>query len=226
MRLSRLGLLGLFSVLVFTSSCAPPEQVLVDSFLAAVRDGQEEMSAAMSLVSFPEEEDFDSWEIVEIGPESTVAYKLADLRDAAVQAKEAHEAKIEQDDDFLRSNEEIAIRYQQKMREDPEYRYPSGRMAEFQAAWEARLEEQKDLHRQAEEASDAVETERNAIRMSAKMGLKNSFDGDVSEKNVTVRLMGGGEPKTYTLTLRRYNLTDTESGLSTTPSWIVTDIQA
>ncbi len=220
-----LTLLGLLSVLLAAGAgCAAPEERIVDYYLAAVRDGQNEIVAGVSLVSFPEE-DIQSWEIVEIGPESTEPYRLVEIRDEHFEAKEAYDARTVENDEFLRANEKNAIRYQQKLKADPDYKYASGVMAEFQEVWEQKLETQKSLQNKVKEAEEALERERNSIRMSASIPLKNSFKGNVAVKRAKVNVNGGSGAKTYTLVLRKYNIVDSDTGLSPIAKWIITEIE-
>jgi hypothetical protein len=58
------------------------------------------------------------------------------------------------------------------MKEDPDYKYTRGSMAKFQEEWEAKDEERKELQKKVEEAKEALERERNAIRMSTNIPLK------------------------------------------------------
>ena len=220
-----LTLLGLLSVLLAAGAgCATPEERIVDYYLAAVRDGQDGIVAGVSLVSFPEE-DIQSWEIVEIGPESTEPYRLTGFRDEHFEAKAVYDAKTVENDEFLRANEKNAIRYQQKLKDDPEYRYASGVMAEFQEVWEQKLETQKNLQNKVKEAHEALERERSSIRMSTSIPLKNSFKGDVAVKRAKVNVNGGSGTKTYTLVLRKYNIVDSKTGLSPVAKWIITEIE-
>ena len=220
-----LTLLGLLSVLLAIGiGCATPEERIVDFYLTAVRDGQDEMVAAVSLVSFPEA-NIQSWEIVEIGPESTEPYQLIEIRDAHFDAKEAYDAETVENDEFLQANERNALRYQQKMKDDPDYKYTSGVLAEFQEVWEEKVETQKELQNKVKETEEALERERNSIRMSASIPLKNSFRGDVAVKKAKVNVNGASGAKTYTLVLHKYNIVDSDTGLSPTAKWIVTDIE-
>ncbi len=220
-----LTLLGLLSVLLAIGiGCATPEERIVDFYLTAIRDGQDEMVAGVSLVSFPEG-DIQSWEIVEIGPESTEPYQLIEIRDAHFDAKAAYDAKTVENDEFLRANERNALRYQQKMKDEPDYKYTSGVLAEFQEVWEEKIETQKELQNKVKEAEEALERERNSIRMSASIPLKNSFRGDVAVKKAKVNVNGASGAKTYTLVLRKYNIVDSDTGLSPTAKWILTDIE-
>jgi len=56
----RLAIVGFLS-LPFITSCAAPEQHLIDVFLAAVRDGQKEVIAGVSMVNLPDA-DVQSWD--------------------------------------------------------------------------------------------------------------------------------------------------------------------
>jgi len=220
-----LTLLGLLSVLLTAGvSCATPEERIVDYFLTAVRDGQDEIVTRVSLVSFPEE-DIQSWEIVEIGAESTEPYRLVEIRDEHFKAKEVYGAKTVENDEFLRANEKDALRYQQKLKDDPDYKYASGVMAEFQAVWEEKLETQKGLQNKVKEAEEVLEREKNAIRMSTSIPLKDSFKGNVTVKRAKVNVNGGSGAKTYILVLRKYNIKDSDTGLSPIAKWIITEIE-
>jgi hypothetical protein len=220
-----LTLLGLLSVLLAVGiGCATPEERIVDYYLTAVRDGQDEIVAGVSLVSFPEE-DIQSWEIVEFGPESTEPYRLIEIRDAHFNAREAYDAKTAENDEFLAANERNALRYQQKMKDDPDYKYASGVLAEFQEVWEQKLETQKELQNEVKEAHEALERERSRIRMSTSIPLKNSFKGNVAIKRAKVNVNSGSGGKTYTLVLRKYNIVDSDTGLSPVAKWIITDIE-
>lgn len=217
--------LGLLSVLIAAGiGCAAPEERIVDYYLSGVRDGHNEVVGGVSLVSFPEE-NIQSWEIIEIGPESTEPYQLVEIRDAHFDARQAYEAKTAENDEFLQANEKNALRYQQKKKDDPDYMFASGVMAEFQKVWEQKLETQKELENKVTEAENALERERNAIRMSANIPLKDSFKGDVAIKRVKVNVNGGSGAKTYTLVLRKYNIVDSDTGLSPTAKWIVTNVE-
>jgi hypothetical protein len=219
-----LGLIALLSLALLASSCAPPEQRVIDAYLGAVRDGDEAIMKGVSLAS-PPEGGIESWEVIEIGTESTEAYRLAEIRAEHFQAKQALEEKVMDNDEFLRENEKIALRYQQKMKEDPDYKYTRGSMAKFQEEWEAKDEERKELQKKVEEAKEALERERNAIRMSTNIPLKESLEGDVAVKKAKVNINSASGSKTYTLTLRKYNMVDSDTGLRPRPGWIVTDIE-
>jgi hypothetical protein len=48
----------------------------------------------------------------------------------------------------------------------------------------------------------------------------------VAVKTVRVNVNGGSGSKTYALTLRKYNVVDSETGITPMSRWIVTDIES
>ena len=221
----RLTMLGLLTVLLAAGiGCSAPEERTVDYYLTAVRDGQDEITATVSMVSFPEK-NIQSWEIVEIGPSSSEPYRLVEIRGVHFDAREAYDAKKVENDEFLQANERNALRYQKKMRDDPDHKFASGVMAEFQEVWEEKLGTQKELEDQVEEAHAELERERDRIRMSTSIPLKGSFEGDVAIKRAKVKVNGESGAKTYTIVLSKYNIVDSDNGLSPISKWIVTEVE-
>ena len=102
---------------------------MVDAFLTAVRDGHEEMIRGVSVVNLPDA-DVQSWEIVEVSPETTEPYRLAELRAAFFDATKTWEDNIEENDKFLNDNEENTLRYRDRINADPDYKFTSGAMAD------------------------------------------------------------------------------------------------
>ena len=219
----RLAIVGFLS-LPFITSCAAPEQHLIDVFLAAVRDGQKEVIAGVSMVNLPDA-DVQSWEIVEVGPESTEPYRLGELNTAFFDAVKAYDAKAEENDRFLNDNQKNALRYQAEIKKNPEYKFTNGAMAEFQKVWEGKLEELKDLEGKLLAAEETLKRERERIFMSASIPLKDTFEGDVAVKKVRVSVNGGSGSKTYAFTLRKYNIVDSETGVTPMAKWIISEIE-
>lgn len=219
----RSSAIAIFSSVVFVTSCAAPEEQVVDTFLTAVRDGQEEVIRGVSLVNLPDT-DIQTWEIVEVRPETVEPYRFLELRQAFFEATDAWEAKVEDNDKFLNDDQENALRYREKIETDPDYKFPSGTMADYQKEWEARVTEAKELERKVREADEALKRERDSIYMSANMAVRDAFEGDVAVKSVTVNVTGDSGSKTYQLTLRKYNVVDAETGITPMSRWIVAAI--
>jgi len=211
------------AVLAFTASCAGPEENVVNTFLTAVRDGQEEMVRGVSMVDLPDT-DIQSWEIVEVGPEATEPYRFPELRQAYFDANKAWESKVEDNDKFLNVDQEKTLRYREKTKAEPDYQF-TGAMAEYQKEWEARETEAKELESAVRKADEALKKERDSIYMSANMAVRDTFEGSVAVKTVRVNVNGDSGSKSYALTLRKYNVVDSETGITPMSHWIVTEIE-
>ena len=213
----------IFSFIAFITSCTAPEEQLVDAFLTAVRDGHEEMIPGVSVVNLPDA-DVQSWEIVEVSPETTEPYRLAELRAAFFDATKTWEDNIEENDKFLNDNEENTLRYRDRINADPDYKFTSGAMAEYQEEWERRVEEVRELASIVREADEVLKRERDSTYMSANMVARDTFEGDIEVMTVTVNVNGDSGSRTYDLTLRKYNVVDSETGIKPISRWIVAEI--
>jgi hypothetical protein len=181
------------------------------------------MIQGVSVVNLPDA-DVQSWEIVEVGPETTEPYRLAELRAAFFEATAAWEAKVEENDKFMNDDQDSAVRYREQIQADPEYKFTSGAMAEYQEEWEGRLEEARELAGLLREADEVLKRERDSIYMSANMAVRDTFEGDIAVKTVKVNVTGGSGSKTYDLILRKYNISDSETGITPMSRWIIAEI--
>lgn len=210
-----LGLLALIS-------CSPPEQQVITRYLTAVQSGDENLAGAMSLATFPAE--VASWEVLEAGPETKELFNFVEMRDRVLETQKAFDEAVKRNDAFLQENQELAIEYRSKTDEDPDYEFTSGKMAEFQQEWERRLEEQNALQEAARTADEEFQQLKKMARMSCRVGVTEHHEGDVSVKKVNVRVDEGSGPETYTFTLRKFNLVDTENNITPMSNWIITEI--
>jgi hypothetical protein len=71
-----------------------------------------------------------------------------------------------------------------------------------------------------------VEALTKAATLSLRTPVNESFEGQITVKPLRVRINEGSGEKTYTVTLQRYDLTDTRQSQSPRPQWIVAEIQA
>ena len=61
--------------------------------------------------------------------------------------------------------------------------------------------------------------------MSANMAVRESFEGDVAVKTVKVNVNGDSGSRAYSLTLRKYNISDSETGITPMSRWIVSEVE-
>ena len=216
-RLVPLLALVLLAALVLSCSSQPEQQVL-ESFVNAVQAGDEAAAAQVSLVEFPG--DVSTWELVEVGPESSEPFALAKLQEERAAMVKELEEMIANNDQFLRDNEELYYQYKPKKDKDPETKF-TGKLKEFDEAFSARMDEQTALDKKIREAGNGIDALKKAAALSTNTpGLGASYDGDVLQKQATVKFDG----KSYKVTLKQYALINTEHNMRPVSRWIITDI--
>ena len=213
-------ILALASIAALGLACSSqPEQQVLTNFVNAVQAGDDAAAAQVSLVEFAG--DVSTWEIVEVGPESSAPFQLAKLTEERSEMVKELEATIEKNDEFLRDNEELYYEYKPKKDEDPEATF-TGKLAEFDEEFTARIDGQNALDQKIRDAGEDIDALKKAAALSTGTpGLGSSYDGDVLSKDAKVKFGG----KDYTVTLKQYALINTEHNIRPVARWIITDIR-
>lgn len=220
--MGRIRLLFVVSILALMVSCSGPEQRVLTTFFTAVQGGDSATLSGISVAKFPGT--VTSWEILEVGPESKEPFTYAAKRADFLELEKSVERKKEDNGIFFQDNAKQGAEYQKRIGADPEYKF-TGNMAEFQAEWTARLDEQKQLDAKLAEARRQVEHLRDAAALSMNTSVNDNFQGDVARKTVRLKVNDGTEDKIYSVTIQRFNLTDPERNLTPMSRWIITDIK-
>lgn len=215
-----LQFVALLTVVAIGVSCSSqPEQRVLGSFVTAVQAGDEDAVAQISLVEFPGE-DIASWEIVEIGPETSEPFPLGELQDELIATKEELEEMVAKNDAFVRENEDLYLEYKPRKDEDPDTEF-TGELKEFDEEFSARMEKQKALDQEIRDIEEELDALKKAAALSTNTpGLGSSYDGDVLKKDVHVRF----DAKDYTVTMKQYALVNTSNNIQPMSRWIITDI--
>jgi predicted nuclease with TOPRIM domain len=212
------GFLVLVPVALLSVSCAPPEQGVIETFINAAQSGNDDAVATVSVVKFPGK--VTSWEFVELGPESTAPFGLADLYEEVGTLKEDLDAMVANNDAFLRENEETYLKYKPMVDKDPDQEF-KGKLGEFHEEWSARMKEQTSLDEKIKETEDAIDALKKEAGLSINTpGMSSHYDGDVKTKEARVKVDG----KDYTLTLKQYSLVNTENNIEPMSRWIVAGV--
>lgn len=219
----RYGRLLVFSAMVCSLSCGGQEQKAIDTFLGAVQSGDEAARSAVSRVGF--DEAFESWNVVEVGPESTEPFRLPELRRTAQEAKSDLDLQDEKNAYFIRDNRDIYERYQAQLQKDPDYQF-KGDLAKFHEEWQERSEEQKRLEAELERVTTEMQRERATAAISLMGGsVTDDFEGEVAVREARVNVVHGeGGETPYRFTLRKYNLVNKTTNHSPRSRWIITGI--
>ncbi|TDI43034.1 MAG: hypothetical protein E2P02_12065 [Acidobacteria bacterium] len=208
-------------VILLSVSCSGGEQEVVNSFLAAIQSGNEAAAKAVSVVEYLEK--VESWEIVEVGAESTEPFALAELDDKRATLSRERRLVTEQNDYFLQDHKDAFEEYEAKTKDEPDYEF-SGEMAEFQKEWEERRSKQEEGDRVAIGLGNEISRLRSAAGLSVNVSVNAKFVGEVFGKKLTLRVNDGSTEKTHTFTLRKFNIVDTTRNLSPIGRWVITDI--
>ena len=208
-----------FIAAVGLSCTGQPGERELTAFGNAVQAGDEAMAAQVSLVEFPGKA--STWEIVEIGPESSEPFPLIKrIEERTAMAKEL-EAMVEKTNVFLQDNEELFYEYKPRKDKDPETKF-TGKLKEFDEEFSALLKTQTDQDQKIRDAGKAIDALKKAAALSTNTpGLGTKFEGDVLEKKAKVKF----DNKDYTVTLKLYALVNTEHNIRPMTRWIITDIQ-
>jgi hypothetical protein len=212
----------ILALLVFLSSalaCTPPEQTTLSEFVTAVQSGNETAVNQVSLVESPSE--FSTWEIGEIGPESSEPFQLIELLDGRAATVQELEATMKANDTYLQENEELYLKYKPLKDKDAETAF-TGELAAFDEEYSARMEKQKGLNREISQTGRRIDEVKKAAALSTRTpGITSGYDGDVKAKEAQLKL----DDTDYTVTLKLYALIHTEHQIEPMARWIITDIR-
>ena len=157
-------ILALFSIAALGLSCSgqPGEQALT-AFGNAVQAGDEDAAAQVSLAEFPGK--VSTWEIVEIGPESSEPFPLIKLIEERTAMVKELEVMVEKTTVFLQDNEELYYEYRPRKNKDPETEF-TGELKEFDEGFSALMKEQTDQDRKIKDAVNAIDALKKAAALS------------------------------------------------------------
>jgi hypothetical protein len=221
--MGRIRLLFIVSILALMVSCSGGgEQQILKTFFIAVQGKDSATLSGVSVVKFPGK--VTSWEILEVGPESKDPFTLAAKRAKFLDLEKSVEKKTEENDAFIQENAKKAEEYQKRIATDPDYEF-KGDMADFQTEWKTRVDDQKQLQANLEEARHEVDELRDAAALSLNTLVNDNFKGDVVGTTVRVKVNDGTEDKIYWFTIQRFNLSDAERNLTPMSRWIITGIK-
>jgi len=209
-------------MLLLVWSCTAQEEQVLTTFFDAVQQGDQGAAARIALADFPGT--VESWELVEIGPESQSRFTLSEMY--AKLRKKQRELRIESEKNgyFRSDHRDLFAEYQKSHAENPEQKF-TGELGEFQAEWAERMKRQGELEKEVEALDEQLKALRSAAGLSVNTSVNENFVGDVKRKDVRIKVNDGSSEKIYTVELERYDLVDEERNLTPIAKWIIADIQ-
>jgi hypothetical protein len=214
--------LAAFSSLILLLSCGGQEQQALGTFFDAVQSGDNTALAAVSAVEMPVK--VQSWEIIEIGEESTRPFALPELLTKAREAKRECDYHAEKMGIWIADHKANHERYMNRKNHDPDAEF-TGPLAEHHEEWQVLCQKEQELQETFKSANRDVELERAAAGISLMGAAVNEFlDGDVAIKEALVKVDTGSGEKEYRFTLKNYNLFNTKNQIQQRSRWTITDI--
>ena len=110
--------LAIFVVCGGLVACGGPDQKALDTYLKAVQSKDKMAMAAVATVNFPET--VQSWQVVEMGPETVEPYPLKGMSRTLKEAEMDLKYIAEKDYLFLSDNQHHYKRYKAQLEKDPD----------------------------------------------------------------------------------------------------------
>jgi hypothetical protein len=208
--------------IVVVVSCSGQEQQVLSNFFEAVKGGDAAVLASVSLAAF--EGGVETWELVEMGPESVAPFELPGLHEQLM--KKRSEIKIENgtNANYAGDHRELFDEYKKKKAEDTDSMF-EGELGEFQTEWEKRMEAQSKLEEEEKEITAIMDDLKSAAGLSLSTSINEKFAGDVKGKELHLKVNDGSAEKGYVFMLKRYELADKERNITPISRWIITEIK-
>ena len=201
-----------------------PEQATVEQFFLAARTNDTATVAAISAVGSPGS--VESWQVLEVTSQSTEPFVLPGLLVRFEATEKERDATLEEGRAYRDDHEEALVKIIPKLQEDSEFEF-GGQLGEIQEDWMNLVEERKVKERAFQELKRAVNEETRLVTRSVirQVTIEN-YDGDVAvtEMLIMLKFTDDGE-KPYSVTLRKYDLSASQSDPTERSRWIIVDLK-
>lgn len=213
-------LLAVISLSGAAAACSGPEQKVVDNYFNAVRAQDNQTLSSFAAVTF--KDPVTSWKVQGARDEPdaqatlpALSARVKDLETQVAAAKKEWDAyKLQRWADLQKVNE-----LKQKNSVVP------ASLTSVAGEWDKYTQKDRDLKKQLAAAKTELEKEKRSARLSVGDldGLED-MTGTVKTKQVDVEVMSNGQPRQYTMTLRKYDL-KREGGTAPMSRWVVQDLK-
>jgi hypothetical protein len=211
------------SLVVVGLACSSAASKVVEQYFNALRANDQTTLTSFAMVAFDEK--VSNWKIVNEGPEVKSPATLPDLikQQAELQAQldsNTRDARAWGNDLSVYPKLDKVRQAQQKGDKIPASLQP------IADKWNGFQEEDKRLKRALADAKDAVAREKRNVTLSiGNIEDLESLTGDVVSRDMDLELTIDGQPKPYTMTLRRYDLKGTSEGPRMMSRWVVESLE-
>lgn len=198
------------------AACSPPEKRIVDQYFNAINQEDTQTLSSFAAVRF--EKKVQSWKILSVSPETKEAAPLADLYSKAQAAEQAVADNKKKAQAYSLDHYNDIQKVLEARKKGPAV--PAG-LQETATTWDTFNQKDREFKKDAAETREAFEQEKRYVTLSVGQveGVETS-PGEMQTKDVELQLTVDGQPQTYVMTLRRYNLS-AETAQRIISRWVV-----
>ncbi len=210
----RRRVLGIVLAAAIAGTCGGPERRVVSNYFGTLAQGDNQTLASFATVRL--EEQVDSWEVSATSEEQLLPVTLPDLIKARNERKAELDVNKEAANDYYDEHLDAVDEIRELLKEE-EPKIPR-RLETIAEEWKVFTDKDLELKRALADANDAVSRETGVTKLSD--GTATDLEtrgGQIRSLDVDLVLTIGGQPKNYTMTLRRYDL----EGGSGRSRWVV-----
>jgi hypothetical protein len=215
------AILTIVGLVLAGAACGHPQQSVVDNYFRAVNAGDNQTLSSFALVGFDQK--VDSWKIVAGHPETETPATLVDLAQGVSDADAALAANKKEYNAYFLEHPSEVDQVRELLR--TEARIPA-KLQKYADDWQAFIEKEKELKRALAEAKEALAHEKRIAALSVEPddGIEKLV-GTVHTQDIDLMLTVDGQQKPYTMTLRKYDLSETEGGPERLCRWVIYDLK-
>jgi hypothetical protein len=220
MKKSYVGLTALAALAALTIACASPEANVIESFFRATQAKDSQTVSSFSIVPF--EQEVKSWKVKSVSEQQRTPAPLGSLAKALKAA-----------DDAVATNKKDAGAYfnahpleVDKVKPLVEAGKPvPANLQKTADDWKKFNDADRDLREKAAAAKGAYDREKRLVGMSTgQTGTADTLAGDLVISTASVEVNAGGEVKTYTIQLRKYDVAPGGQGNKVMSRWLIQSI--
>jgi len=215
------AILTIAGLVLAGAACGHPQQGVVDNYFRAVNAGDNQTLSSFALVGFDQK--VDNWKIVTGHPETESPAMLVELAQKVSDADAALAANKKEYNAYFLDHPSEVDQVRELLR--TEARIPA-KLEKYAQDWQAFIEKEKDLKRALAEAKEALAREKKNASLSVEPddGIEKLV-GTVHSQDIDLMLTIDGQQKPYTMTLRKYDLSETEGGPERLSRWVIFDLK-
>jgi hypothetical protein len=204
----------------FLAACGHPEQRVVDKYFQAVNQKDNQTIGSFALVTFDKK--VDKWVIKKEISENKEPAPLA----ALVKKQKEIEGQIAD------NRKKYNAYFLDNMKEVDEFRdirkgggKVPAKLSTVATEWEGYEQKEKELKKQLADAKQAVERETANMMVSVgTVDQAQELEGEVINKQIELELTINGQPETYLMNLRKYDVKPA-NGAKVISRWVISGLK-